>query len=71
MRASAEQDKPEFRSLSRSFTLRVWREELGSGRGEWRGRVQNVTSGEVRYFRGWSMLAACIQEMLGSDIEGS
>ncbi|HSD82710.1 MAG TPA: hypothetical protein VLG46_02570 [Anaerolineae bacterium] len=45
------------------FMLRMWREELGEGRIEWRGKVQHVTSGEVRYFRDWPALIACLQEM--------
>jgi len=58
------QKKVEFHSHSQLFTVRVWREDLGEGRAEWRGKVQHVTSGEVRYFRDWPMLIACIQEML-------
>ena len=46
------------------FMLRIWREDLGEGRFEWRGKVQHVTSGEVRYFRDWSGLVAMVQEML-------
>ncbi len=46
------------------FMLRMWCEELGEGRVEWRGKVQHVTSGEARYFRDWSTLIACLQEML-------
>ena len=48
------------------FMLRMWREELGEGRVEWRGKVQHVTSGEVRYFRDWPTLIACLQEMLSA-----
>ena len=46
------------------FTLRVWREDLGEGRSEWRGKVQHVLSGEARYFRDWATLIAALQEML-------
>ncbi len=46
------------------FTVRVWREDLGEGRSEWRGKVQHVLSGEVRYFRDWATLIAALQEML-------
>lgn len=48
------------------FTLRLWREELDKGYSEWRGKVQHVTSGEVRYFRDWPALVACLQEMLNA-----
>ena len=41
---------------SHLFTLRLWREELDSDETEWRGKVQHVMSGEVRYFRDWSTL---------------
>lgn len=52
--------------LARShlFTVRLWLEELGEGCSEWRGKVQHVVSGEVRYFHDWPGLVACIQEML-------
>ncbi len=49
------------------FTVRVWLEDLGEGRTEWRGKVQHTLSGEARYFRDWSTLIAHIQEMLGGD----
>jgi hypothetical protein len=38
------------------FTVRVWPEELGDGRVEWRGRVQYVSSGETLLFRDWNSL---------------
>ena len=41
---------------SHLFTLRIWREELGEGEAEWRGRVEHVISGEVCYFRQWMTL---------------
>ncbi len=49
---------------SELFTLRVWREVLGDGQTEWRGRVQHVLSGEIRYFQGWPMLIDRLSEML-------
>jgi hypothetical protein len=51
------------------FMLRTWREDLGEGCSEWRGRVQHVTSGEVRYFRDWPALIACLQEMLSAKLD--
>ncbi len=45
-------------------TVRVWREDLGEGRMEWRGEVQEVVSGEMRYFRDWHTLLALVQAML-------
>lgn len=56
---------------SHLFTLRLWREELGGGDAEWRGKVQHVTSGEVRYFRDWSMLIAFLVQVLSiSESDG-
>ncbi|MFQ6102463.1 MAG: hypothetical protein ACE5OS_14720 [Anaerolineae bacterium] len=55
-------DKDHHRS--HLFTLRLWPEELGDGRTEWRGKVQHVTSGEARYFRDWSTLIAHLLAML-------
>ncbi len=49
---------------SHLFTVRVWQEELGNGQKEWRGKVQEVHSGEVRYFREWPALVAALLKML-------
>jgi hypothetical protein len=49
---------------SQLFTVRVWQEELGNGQTEWRGKVQHVHSGEVRYFREWPALVAALLNML-------
>jgi hypothetical protein len=61
---------PESRHRSQLFTVRVWLEDLGDGRSEWRGKVQHVLSGEVRYFRDWATLIAALQEMF-KPCEGS
>ena len=52
----------EFHSRSELFTVRLWREDQGEGRVEWRGKVQHVLSGETRYFRDWQVLLAFLQE---------
>lgn len=49
------------------FMLRIWPEDLGEGRVEWRGKVQHVANGEVRYFRNWPALIVCLQEMLNEQ----
>jgi hypothetical protein len=49
---------------SHLFTIRIWLEELGNRRSEWRGQVQLVASGETRYFRDWAALIAHLTEML-------
>ncbi len=59
-------DDDTSRAIQKShlFTLRFWREDLGNGRADWRGKAQHITSGEVRYFREWSVLKAFLEEML-------
>ncbi|HNS50149.1 MAG TPA: hypothetical protein PKO09_03120 [Anaerolineae bacterium] len=46
------------------FTLRLWPEDLGDGRVDWRGKIQHLNSGEVRYFRDWPALEAFLDELL-------
>jgi hypothetical protein len=52
---------------SHLFTVRVWEEEIGAGQTEWRGKVQLLTSGEVRYFRGWAALVPLLLTMLAES----
>jgi len=49
---------------SHLFTIRVWQEEVKKDQVEWRGKVQLVTSGEVRYFREWKSLVPLLTAML-------
>lgn len=53
------------------FSVRLWLEDLGEGRSEWRGQVQDVRTGEKRYFRDWARLVACLQEMLDTRSAGT
>lgn len=46
------------------FVVRLWPEDVGGGRTDWRGRVQHVTSGEARYFRDWATLEAFLEKLL-------
>jgi hypothetical protein len=46
------------------FTVRLWMEDLGEGRAEWRGQLQHVLSGETHYFREWPALIAVLLAML-------
>ena len=46
---------------SKLFMVRVWLEEIGDGRTEWRGKVQHVISGETLYFRDWDLMLAFLQ----------
>ncbi|MFZ5809453.1 MAG: hypothetical protein ACOY16_09265 [Chloroflexota bacterium] len=48
---------------SQLFTIRVWQEDIGDGRSEWRGQVRHVMSGETCYFRDWQLLIAFIVKM--------
>jgi hypothetical protein len=59
---SMETPNPHLRSYL--FTVRVWQEEIGTDQVEWRGKVQLVTNGDVRYFRGWTALAPLLLTML-------
>lgn len=60
-------DSEQWRQHSHLFTVRLWHEELGNGQMEWRGKVQDVTSGEARYFREWSKLLAFLIELLAKS----
>ncbi len=57
-------NEPSKPPRSHLFTVRVWQEDLGEGETEWREQVRLVTSGDVRYFRGWSALAPLLVTML-------
>ena len=49
---------------SQLFTVRLWLEDLGNTKTEWRGRVRHLTSGEVRGFREWATLKRFLLEKL-------
>jgi hypothetical protein len=61
LRTSAMNKQPEVSNL---FLVRVWVEEIGGGRSEWRGKVQHVVSGEARPFSDCAALEAAMHEML-------
>ena len=63
-------DNPKPTHHSHLFTVRLWLEELGDGQSEWRGQVQHVLSGEMRYFRDLATLVTCVVAML-SGLEGN
>jgi hypothetical protein len=48
----------------RLFMLRLWKEEVAVDQYEWRGRIYDVTTGKVRYFRNWSSLIPLILAMV-------
>jgi hypothetical protein len=49
---------------SHLFTLRLWLEDMGRGQTDWRGKVQHVNNGEVRYFREWLTLETFLTDEL-------
>lgn len=61
-------DRPSRSPRSHLFTVRVWQEEIGRDQTEWRGKVQLLTSGDVRYFRHWAALVPLLVTML-SELE--
>ena len=56
---------------SHLFTVRLWLEDLGDGRAEWRGQLQHVLSGETHYFRQWETLLALLLAMLPPAVADS
>jgi hypothetical protein len=52
------------------FLLRLWREELAQGQGEWRGQMTSLANGEVRYFRSPETLYKILLTMLPDDSAG-
>ena len=49
---------------SQLFTLRLWIEQTGPDSNDIRIRVQHVLSGEVRYFRNWTDVAAFVMQVI-------
>ncbi len=49
---------------SHLFTVRLWQEQLGGGQVEWRGRAQDIASGEAAYFRDWPGLIAVLSRLV-------
>jgi hypothetical protein len=52
---------------SHLFTLRLWEEVLGEGKTEWRGRVQELASGETAFFRDWPGLVATLTRLIAKS----
>ena len=61
-------ETPDQHPRSHLFTVRMWQEEIGHDQTEWRGKVQLITDGNVRYFRGWEALVPLLLTML-SEVE--
>ncbi len=52
------------------FTIKFWKEILDNQRGEWRGRVQHLSSGQSRYFKDSNKLIEFISDRLSGSGEG-
>ena len=52
---------------SHLFTVQIWREHLGKGESEWRGKVEYILTREARYFREWSALTAFLLDVLSQQ----
>lgn len=46
------------------FIIKMWREVLNHDQSEWRGRIQDVRSGEIHYFRDWQTIIGFITTLL-------
>jgi hypothetical protein len=57
-------NRPDGPFRSHLFTVRVWKEQMGTERSEWRGRVQLLSTRETRYFREWAGLITLLIAML-------
>ncbi len=57
-------DEGRLSHRSELFTVRLWPEDLGENRIEWRGRVQHALGGQTGYFREWSGLVTFIAQVL-------
>ena len=55
---------------SHLFMVRFWPEDLGGGQTDWRGSIQHVNSGEVRYFRDWPVLEDFVEGLLQGTLQG-
>ena len=55
---------------SQLFLLRLWREELAPGQGEWRGQMTSLANSEVRYFRNPETLYKILLTILPDDSAG-
>ncbi len=53
---------------ARIFILKLWQEVLDEGRSrkqtEWRGRIQDVSSGKTHYFRDWPTIVKFISNSM-------
>ncbi len=62
-REEQEKEMPASPSDTVLFSLRLWHVPAGD-KSEWRGRLQLIQTGHVRYFGDWETLIAHLTEML-------
>jgi hypothetical protein len=61
--------QPTHKNQTHFFTLRLWAERVTCEKSEIRFKVQHVLSGEVRYFRDWSMLIAYVMSIVETEAD--
>ena len=54
---------------SHLFTVRLWQENLGDGRQEWRGKVKYLLSNEEITFRGCEDVGELLLSLLPGSVE--
>ena len=54
----------ELESRHLLFLVRMWPEDLGDGKVEWRGQLQSAAGGEVHYFRDLPTMVERLSSML-------
>lgn len=59
-------DEKSERTRSHLFTLRVWQEDVGDGRFEYRGTLKHVLTGETHHFRDWPTLIRYLEAVFTS-----
>ncbi|HEU0295589.1 MAG TPA: hypothetical protein VFR47_22810 [Anaerolineales bacterium] len=59
-------------NISRSFVVRIWIEprEVPNATLEWRGVIQDVLSGEKKYFRKFAELIDFMLLQISKDVQG-
>jgi hypothetical protein len=59
-------------NISRSFVVRIWIEprEVPNVTLEWRGMIQDVLSGEKKYFKKFAELIEFMLLQISKDIQG-
>jgi len=51
-----------------TFIVRLWREADAAGKEIWRGRVEHIPSGEVRYVEGAAGVARFLEQWMAPEI---